>query len=307
MDLNTANLQILTTGVQAIYQNAFNAYAPEVIYQRLCTENTSTTSEEIYPWLGQSTGFREWAGDRVMQNLSVHSYAIKNKKFENSVSIPRDAVEDDRYGVFNPMFAQLGKDASEHPDVLTFQALQNAGTLLCYDGLPFFSNAHPGKTAAKRNTTYSNDMGGAGATWYLLCTKQVIKPLMYQKRRPYNFTALVDLKDPNVFKRDEFDFGVDGRSNVGFGLWQTAIRSQQPLTAANYEAARVQMMSFLRDNGQPWNLVPDTLLVGPSNEGAAKTIIEGQTIVVLAGDGGAAPSNIWKGTAEVLMTPRITW
>lgn len=307
MDLTPSNLQILTQGVQTVYQNAFNDYSPAVIWSRIASDANSSTREEIYPWLGQSTGFREWVGDRVMQNLALHSYSIKNKKFENSVSIPRDAVEDDQYGAYNPMFAQLGKDASEHPDVLTFGALQNAGALLCYDGQPFFSANHPGKDSKKRNTTYSNDMGGAGATWYLLCTKQVLKPLIYQKRRPYSFVALTNMTDQNVFKRDEFEFGVDGRSNVGFGLWQMAIRSRQPLNAANYEAARVQMMSFLRDNGQPWNLVPDTLLVGPSNDGNARTIINGQTIVVTAGDGAAAPSNIWQGTADIVMTPRITW
>jgi phage major head subunit gpT-like protein len=307
MDLNAANLQILTTGVQTVYQNAFNAYTPDVVWGRIATDANSSTRGEIYPWLGQSTGFREWVGDRVMQNLSLHSYAIKNKKFENSVSIPRDAVEDDEYGVYNPMFAQLGKDAAEHPDVLVFSALQQAGALLCYDGKPFFSTTHPGFTAQKKPTTYSNDMGGNGATWYLICTKQVLKPLIFQKRRPYMFTALTDLKDQNVFKRDEFEFGVDGRSNVGFGLWQLAVRSQQPLTAANYEAARIQMMSFLRDNGQPWNLVPDLLVVGPSNDGAARTIINGQTIIIAEGGGAAAPSNIWQGTADILMTPRIIW
>ena len=307
MDLTPANLQILRQGVQTVYQNAFNDYTPAVIWSRIASDANSTTSEEIYPWLGQSTGFREWLGDRVRQNLSIHGYSIKNKKFENTVAIPRDAIEDDRYGVYNPMFAQLGKDASEHPDVLTFGALQNAGALLCYDGQPFFSQNHPGKDAKKRNTTYSNDMGGNGATWYLLCTKQVLKPLIYQKRRPYSFTSLVNLTDPNVFNRDEFEFGVDGRSNVGFGLWQMAIRSRQPLTSANYEAARVQMTSFLRDNGQPWNLVPDLLLVGSSNEGNARTIINGQTIVVSTDNGAAAPSNIWNGTADILMTPRITW
>lgn len=304
MELNIANMRILTTGVQTVYQSAFNTYAPTVIYSRLATDANSTTREEVYPWLGQSTAFREWLGDRVLQNLAVHDYRIKNRTFENTVAIDRDAVEDDAYGVYNPMFQQLGKDAAEHPDELTFELLQSAGTALCFDGQPFFSANHPGYTAARKKTTYSNDMGGTGPTWYLACTKQILKPMILQKRRPYQFTPLVNLTDPNVFMSKEFRFGVDGRSNVGFGLWQTMIRSQQPLTSENYAAARAQMLSFLRDNGQPWNLVPDTLLVGPSNEGAGNTILKADFI---GETGTGSTSNVWRGTADLLMTPRITW
>ena len=307
MELNAANFQILTTGIQAVFNGAFNDYTPRVIYNRIATDANSTTRQELYPWLGKSTGFREWVGDRVAQNIALHSYSIVNKKFENTVTLDRDAIEDDVYGAYNPLFQQMGQDAAEHPDVLTFQALQQAGTLLCFDGKPFFSNAHPGVTAAKKPTTYSNDMGGAGPTWYLVATRNILKPLVFQKRRPYQFTSLTNLTDPNVFNNAEYKFGVDARCNVGFGLWQTMVRSNQPLTPDNYAAARAQMLSFLRDNGQPWNFVPDTLLVGPNLEGAANLITQGEIIGLEGGTSGFSQSNIWKGTAEVLMTPRITW
>jgi len=304
VELNISNLRILFTGVQTVYQNAFNDYSPQVIYGRIATDTNSTTKEELYPWLGQSTAFREWLGDRVRQNLAVHDYRIKNRTFENTVALGREAIEDDSYGVFNPMFQQLGKDAAEHPDVLAFELLEQGGGALCYDGKPFFSSAHPGYDSNRRKTTYSNDMGGGGATWYLVCTRQVLKPMIFQKRRPYAFTSLVNLTDPNVFNRNEYVFGVDGRANVGFGLWQTMVRSNQDLTPDNYAAARARMLSFLRDNGQPWNLAPDLLLVPPSLEGAANTITRADFIGT-AGTG--STSNVWKGTADVLMTPRITW
>ena len=53
-----------------------------------------------------------WIGDRVVQNLSVHDYAIKNKSFESTVGIPREAIEDDQYGAYAPLMAQLGQDAA---------------------------------------------------------------------------------------------------------------------------------------------------------------------------------------------------
>jgi phage major head subunit gpT-like protein len=304
MQINAASLQILTTGVQAIYQGAFNTFTPSVIYTQITTPTPSTTKEELYPWMGNNTSFREWLGDRVIQNMALHSYRIANRTFENTVGIDRDAIEDDSYGVYNPLFQQLGQDAAEHPDVLTFELLSQAGTMLCYDGKPFFSNAHPGVDSSKKKVTYSNDMGGDGPTWYLACTKKVLKPLIFQKRRDYQFTSLVNPTDPNVFNNKEFRFGVDGRCNVGFGLWQSMVRSNQPLNTDTYAAARAKMAGYLRDNGLPWNFVPDLLLVGPSNEGAANTIT---TASFIGQTGGGTTENVWKGTATALMTPRITW
>lgn len=50
--------------------------------------------------------------------------------------------------------------------------------------------------------------------------------------------------DENVFYKREYIYGSDGRCNVGFGLWQLAYASKQPLTAENYEAARAAMMGM---------------------------------------------------------------
>ena len=62
-------------------QQAF-AGAPSS-WEQIATPVPSTTGTEVYPWLGQSTQFREWVGERVFQNLKAHGYSIKNKTFEN--------------------------------------------------------------------------------------------------------------------------------------------------------------------------------------------------------------------------------
>ncbi len=60
--------------------------------------------------------------------------------------------------------------------------------------------------------------------WFLLDTKRPIKSIILQQRSdvPVEFTAL---DDPNAsdsaWMRDRFYYGVRGRYNVGFGLWQT--------------------------------------------------------------------------------------
>ncbi|MCC7231216.1 MAG: Mu-like prophage major head subunit gpT family protein [Fimbriimonadaceae bacterium] len=60
--------------------------------------------------------------------------------------------------------------------------------------------------------------------WFLLDTKRPIKGVILQQRSdvPVEFTAL---DDPNAsesaWMRDRFYYGVRGRYNVGYGLWQT--------------------------------------------------------------------------------------
>ena len=75
------------------------------------------------------------------------------------------------------------------------------------------------------------------------------------------------------------------------------------LSVSTYEAARSQMMGFTKPDGKtPLGLVPDTLMVGPSLETAAKQILKAQLI---AGESGTS-SNIHFEEAEVLVNPYLT-
>lgn len=61
--------------------------------------------------------------------------------------------------------------------------------------------------------------------WYLLCTAKAIKPIIYQERTKIKFVKLVNETDANVFTRNEFIYGADGRNNAGYGFWQMAYGS----------------------------------------------------------------------------------
>jgi len=61
--------------------------------------------------------------------------------------------------------------------------------------------------------------------WLLLCTRRVVKPIIFQSRVPVEFAAL-EANSENGFMRDQYVYGVRARYNVGFGLWQMAYGSQ---------------------------------------------------------------------------------
>jgi phage major head subunit gpT-like protein len=293
MIVNRANLSLLTQAFNAAFMEGFKL-APSM-WADVALLVPSTTSEEKYAWLGATTKFREWLGDRVYQSLRQYDYAIKNKTYENTVEVPREAIEDDQYGVYKPLIGMMGEDSRKHPDELVFGLLQAGFTTTCYDGQYFFDTDHPvGLPGAEASV--SNFQGGSGAAWYLIDTSHMIKPVIFQRRRDYKFQALDSLDDHDVFKRNQFIYGVDARVNVGFGLWQYAYASKLTLDATNYAAACAAMGAFKGDSGKPLAVKPTKLYVGWSNWAAAKAVVEAERLA-----NGA--TNTMRNTTEVVVCP----
>jgi phage major head subunit gpT-like protein len=294
LTITPANLALLKQGFNAAFKGAFGSAAP--MWDKIAMKVPSTTSEEIYAWLGANTKLREWIGERVYQNLKLHGYTIKNKTFESTVSVPREAIDDDQFGVYTPLMAQMGQDAAMHPDELLFGLIALGISTTCYDGQYFFDIDHPVGLSGSEVSVSNYTSAGGNNPWYLLDTSKVLKPFILQNRRDYAFVAKTSLTDDNVFDKNEYVFGVDGRSNVGFGLWQQAYCSKATLDVAGYGAARQAMMNFKSDAGKPLGIMPGLLLVGPSNEKAALDVVQAERLA-----NGA--DNVYRNTAKVVTCP----
>ena len=273
MIINQANLDDLFRGYRTTYQNAFAAQTP--MWGEIATEVPSTTSENTYSWLGAWPRMREWIGSRVYNNLATHRYSITNRKFESTVDVPRDKIEDDQYGVYTPLFKEMGQAAALHPDELTFELLGNAFDTECFDGQAFFDTDHPvTDPETKKDVSVSNMQAGAGAPWFLMDTSRALKPIIYQPRRRYDFVRKDDpTKSDRVFDLDSYAYGVDGRGNVGFGFWQMAYGSKAELTKVNFRAARNAMTGLKNEAGRPLGIKPTIIVVGNSNADKARDLI----------------------------------
>lgn len=295
MLVNQSSLKTLFDGFSTSFNKGIEA--AESHYNSVSMTVPSSASETTYGWLGQFPKIREWVGDRVVNNLQAHGYTVKNRKFENTISVSRDSIEDDQYGIYGPLFQEMGKTTAEFPDELIFSLLGAGFSTTCYDGQYFFDADHPvgGETGV---VSVSNMQAGAGPAWFLLDTTRAIKPMLWQTRIPFNFTRLDKDGDENVFWRDEYVYGVRGRANAGFGLWQLAFGSKADLDATNYAAARKAMMEMKGDAGRPLNIKPKLLIVPPALESAARKLVNSEY-----GTGGV--TNEWKGTADLVVTPWI--
>lgn len=302
MIINQANLSAFFQNVKTAFNTAFEGVESE--YKKVAMVTTSQTREEKYGWLGQLPRLREWLGDRHIKNLALHDYAIKNRKFEDTIGVPRDDIEDDTYGLYAPLVQEMGRAAGEHPDLLIFELISAGFATTTYDGQFFFDTDHPVTDENGVVQSVSNMQAGAQTPWYLLDTSRMIKPFIFQQRTPYDITSLTHDDDENVFMRDEFLYGVRARANVGFGLWPLAFGSKADLTHDNYRDARVAMMSMKGDEGRLLGIRPTTLLTGPSNEQKALKIVNsGSRIETVAAGDSVALNNEWVGTVDLIVTP----
>ena len=237
MIVNEQALELVFKRFKTVYTDAFTK-AP-VAYDRLAMTVPSVARDETYGWLGQFPQLREWlGGERLMRDLEAHGFTIVNRKFESTVAIRREDFENDRLGVFKPMFAEMGHLARQHPDEMIFPMLKAGFTLPCYDGQNFLDADHPTRGAAGALVTVSNVQKGTGPAWFLMDTSRAIRPIIWQERDAYDFQAITRPNDSHVFMTDEHVYGVRARVNAGFGLWQLAFGSKAALTPENYRDAR---------------------------------------------------------------------
>lgn len=294
MIINQANLSRVYTGFHTAFNVGVTMAAPQ--HDRVAMRVPSTTAQEQYGWLAQMPGFREWLGERVLHNVSVHDYTIKNKAWEQTITVLRDNIEDDSYGLFAPLFTEMGRASAAHPSELVYGLLKAGFGTLCYDGQYFFDTDHPVLDASGTPQSVANTDGGSGTPWFLIDTSRAVKPVIWQVRKDYNFVSMQAETDPNVFFRREFVYGVDARSNVGYGLWQLAWGSKQTLDAAHFETARAALGSLRGDYGRPLGIMPNLLVVPPSLESAAKRIVKAERDA-------AGATNVNAGTADLLVVP----
>lgn len=181
MLINKANLDAIFITFDLRYQQAYEE-TPNW-WQQVASLAPSTARETHYGWIGRLPALREWLGERQIRNLQSRGYVLVNRKFEDSVGIPRTEIEDDQIGVYNQWMDGFGRAAKVWPDQLLTEALRSGNSLLCYDGQPFFHNAHPVDVDVTGGTTFQNNFdntgtGGGVATALTFANYQLVRQTM---------------------------------------------------------------------------------------------------------------------------------
>jgi len=236
MDINRANMDALFQTYNAAFsmgmQSAGGRPTPEdLTVDELAMMGTSSGAAVIHAWLNQIGGMREWIGDRVLSNIESGKLTVSNRPFEKTVTVPRNDIEDDQYGVYTPLIQAMGVSAGSLWMKLVIDALVGNGNWA--DGEAFFK--------ADRSYGEGNTIANTGT---------------------------------------------------------------DALSADTFSAARHAMESFTLHGGEPGEVIPRLLVVGPSLRDTAWDIVKNQWVTTGTGKGGNK-QNAQQGACELRVARRL--
>lgn len=295
--ITKAQLDMIKTSLVARFDAGLKLARED--YKKIAKIIPSSSKSNTYAWLAQYPSFNEWVGSRQHKTIKEHAMQVVNRKFETTVDVMREDIEDDNIGQYGTLAESAGIAAIDLKNDLVFQALVNGFSTACYDGQYFFDSDHPVYPNADGTgtaTTVSNMQTGTGEPWVLLCTRRAASPIYLQERMPVQFDAITDVKNDTVFNYDKYSFGGRWRGEAAYGFWQCAFGSRADLTAANFQAAYAAMLKCKGDGGRPLGIIPDLLVCGPDNQAAAEALLKAQ-------QNAAGASNINYNKVELFVSP----
>ena len=157
MNITAANLDALFKTFQTKFSEAQKAAQTRVTPNDLVPEDiaisfTGSGSATQHSWLNQIKGIHEWVNQRVINALNLGKLTVVNRDFENTVTVSRNEIEDDQYGVYAPLIGMMGADAENLWKKLALEALLGNGEWA--DGNKFFCSGR--KLNPERDETITN-------------------------------------------------------------------------------------------------------------------------------------------------------
>lgn len=150
------NQNLALTAFNAALQEGLES-GGEIWTDQLAMTVTSTTETELYEWLAQIGGFRQWVGERKFNPVIENGYALTNVPWEDGVEMGRQKFRDNLFLAQANIFRLMGINARLHPQrQLAAQLMGYATGLPCWDGLKGFATNHPVDPRDAGKGTFSN-------------------------------------------------------------------------------------------------------------------------------------------------------
>jgi len=157
MSLDIAQATAVMRGLTQKFDTAAEAARP--FYPSVSLTVDSNGADEGYGLRGAMAGVKEWHGERKYNELRSADFVIANRSWESSLLVGKDAIADDRIGLYGPLSEDLAIEAVHHPDELFFDILVAGESNPCYDGQNFFDVDH----AWGNSGSQSNDLAATAA------------------------------------------------------------------------------------------------------------------------------------------------
>ena len=146
--------RMLTSGLRTEFFNGYQGVTPT--WKQMVLEVKSTKASETYGWLGDTPALREWIDQKQPNSLQEFGFTAKNKRWESTLAVDKDAIEDDQYGQVKVRARMMGENAALDMESLFATFIETGHTTLCYDGQYFFDTDHSeGDSGTQVNYTAS--------------------------------------------------------------------------------------------------------------------------------------------------------
>jgi len=129
-------------------------------WSRFAAKVTSNTKHVSLPMHAATAKLRRWDGERKVIGGKAYDYRVTPDRFELTLGIPVEEIEDDNCGAWQNTIMDMGVQIELWPDDLVIAVLLAGESGLGFDNKAFFANDHSLKTG----TTIDNLFGSTSLT-----------------------------------------------------------------------------------------------------------------------------------------------
>ena len=143
MDINASPAALIYQNLRKDFQKGITE--ANTVADKLYETVPSTSDSNVYGWLSHIPGFKLWhtGQPRVFRNVETFDYTVANQKYEDTLTIDVDKVDDNQLSSYAGAGKAMGAAAKQLYDQLVFDLFNNAfsGTTT-YDGLSWINTSH---------------------------------------------------------------------------------------------------------------------------------------------------------------------
>ena len=234
--INKATLEAVNKMVRALFIDSMEQSGPGPLMSALTMPFDSNQKSETHNWMKDYAILREWVGARQIAAMEGEGVTIVNKSYEATIGLSREDLIFDRTGLLQNRIKQLPESYDRGrrkilTELITLGHTTTGPGGAGYDGVAFFSAAHP---------------------------------------------------------------------NADLAVQSNLAATPSALDATNFDLARKQMRLLVNHKGEPMDISPDTLVIGPELEASAEILFNTRNLTT-GGD-----NRHYNAIPSILVESRIT-
>lgn len=266
---NSSTISSIFTNFDVRFNAMYKAQTP--MYTKFAMTIPSNGKITVHSFMDSIPGVREWVGPRHLHDVEGVGYSLPNQKWEQTIALKREDVEDDQIGLYGPKVDLMAYNAAIHPDILFVDLLKNNG--LCYDGQNFFDTDHAwrGNTGISNTTNAALDETSLNAAIQKLIENVATtganneSPLIMAPEFQLVHGPALRAK---VLELVEAEFNQYGASNVNYKIAEPVLIPNLTGTYANYWFVLIKNAPVMPFIFQPRTSDEFTQMTDPKSENA---------------------------------------